>query len=302
MLDGFGGSGVRGIRFSLEVGGDVHISETNPVASGIIKNNAVRNKVDIAIHDREGFAETSRRIGFDFIDVDPYGTVVPYFDAAVMNVKNGGYLGITATDLSVLTGSFSGKTYRRYSARIRKDTFMHEKGVRVLLGYCARRTASFDRWLEPLASFWRGHFYRIMVRVHSGARGSDKMLEKIGYLNEGEIFNGFYPDMDEGPIWKGDLENEEFLDGIELPDYYNNKGALTTLLNRMRREDECILFTDLTDVARNTRSDVMSTSNAIQRMKDMGIDAYRTHFSPTGLKAKPGAGSLFDLLRKASTK
>ena len=56
------------------------------------------------------------RLLFDFIDVDPYGSIVPYLDVALTHVKNGGYIGLTATDLSALTGSAPKKTARRYDA------------------------------------------------------------------------------------------------------------------------------------------------------------------------------------------
>ena len=42
--------------------------------------------------------------GFDIIDLDPYGSVVPFLDAAITSVKEGGLLCITCTDTRVLCG------------------------------------------------------------------------------------------------------------------------------------------------------------------------------------------------------
>lgn len=44
------------------------------------------------------------RCGWDFIDVDPFGSCLPFLEAAVAGVKDGGVLAIAATDLAVLCG------------------------------------------------------------------------------------------------------------------------------------------------------------------------------------------------------
>jgi tRNA (guanine26-N2/guanine27-N2)-dimethyltransferase len=41
---------------------------------------------------------------FDCIDLDPYGSAVPFLDAAIGAVNDGGLLCITCTDLGVLAG------------------------------------------------------------------------------------------------------------------------------------------------------------------------------------------------------
>lgn len=41
---------------------------------------------------------------FDCIDLDPYGSAVPFLDAAIGAVNDGGLLCVTCTDLGVLAG------------------------------------------------------------------------------------------------------------------------------------------------------------------------------------------------------
>lgn len=46
--------------------------------------------------------------GWDFIDVDPFGSCLPFLEAAVASVKDGGVLAVAATDLAVLCGKKGG--------------------------------------------------------------------------------------------------------------------------------------------------------------------------------------------------
>lgn len=283
LLDGFGASGIRAIRFRLETGSEVHVSEINPASLRIMEKHAAMNSTNIAIH-AESFAETSRKIPFDYIDVDPYGSVVPHLDSAISNIKNRGYIGITATDLSVLTGSYPEKTFRRYGSIIEKDTFMHEKGLRLLLGYTARRSAAVDRYIRPVVSFWNGHYYRIIFQVQSGSRGADRMLSHLRTINLRELIGAYYPKIEEGPLWTGDIEDDSILKKMKPP-MEKDDGKFLSLISLLGNENRSLFFTDLGDIARSTHADVMSIASAVRILQDSGANAFRTHFSPTGIKS-----------------
>lgn len=47
--------------------------------------------------------------GWDFIDVDPFGSCLPFLEAAVAGVNDGGVLAVAATDLAVLCGKRGGR-------------------------------------------------------------------------------------------------------------------------------------------------------------------------------------------------
>lgn len=58
------------------------------------------------------------------IDLDPYGSVVPFLDAAVSAVRDGGLLCITCTDTRVLCGPDLAKCFYYYgSVRSRVHDF-----------------------------------------------------------------------------------------------------------------------------------------------------------------------------------
>lgn len=283
FLDAFGGSGIRGIRVSKELGTETVISEINPVSFKIISENIRRNHSE-AIAYNESFERTLERGLFDFIDIDPYGSVLPYLDKALLNVKNGGFVGVTATDLSSLTGSVAAKTRRRYGAYISNDSFRHEMGIRLLLSTISKRAASFDLAVEPEVSFWHSHFYRIIFRVRRGAGRADESLKNTGMVNKQELLFHQYCNLVEGPVWKGQIGRnvtlremaDAKLDGISM----NSREKLLLLPG----EDNSILYLELSDMARFSRSNVPPLLDVMEELGGASLPSARTHFSYTGLK------------------
>ena len=293
ILDGFSGSGIRAIRFSQEIGSETHTCEINPIALKAVESNVKMNNCSVNIH-AESFAETSRKIPFDFIDVDPYGSAVPYLDAALLNIKNRGYIGITATDLSVLTGSYREKTLRRYAAVIVNDTFRHEKGIRLLIAYTARRAAAFDRYIEPIISFWHGHFYRLLIRVHNGSIGSDRMLKNIGRYDLSDIYPQCRESIKEGDMWLGHIESGKILDEVKIDPEFDP--SIEQLLPKLKHEDDSLFFADLQEIARCHKGDVMAIETAKNYLREYSIGSFRTHFSDTGLKTSVNCRMAYDIL------
>ncbi len=299
-LDGFGGSGIRGIRVALETNTSAVISDINRRSAEIIENNVKRNGVDVEFLNEPFESVVSRRY-FDFIDVDPYGSVVPFMDVALTHVKNNGYLGLTATDLSALTGSVPAKTRRRYNAFVKTDMLKHETGIRLLIAYVALRAAAMDKAITPLVSFWKSHYYRIIVKVKQGSGIADRMLQNIMEISKDTTVSKIYEHQPEGPIWTGRLHDEEVIKsaiGIKsnsiLPSTYS-------VIDSLRNEDTRIFFFELTDFARHFKRSLPQLSVFMNRIeKEKSTPAYRTHFSPTGIKTAISGEEFMDLFKRNS--
>ena len=254
------------------------------------------------IHN-EPFESVVSRFLFDFIDVDPYGSIVPFLDVALTHVRNGGYIGLTATDLSALTGSAPGKTRRRYNAFISNDRLRHESGIRLLIPYVASRAAAMDKQIMPIVSFWKSHYYRIVVRVKHGAGLADEAIGKIGMLNKTNDVSKIYKDLDEGPLWRGSLMNHEILDNA-----LNNRMDSISMktyefLQSLKHEDEMFYFYELSDFASHFGRSLPPLSgmrDSIER--ECGKPAYRTHFSNTGLKSGLTGEEFAGVFEKISTR
>ncbi len=284
-LDGFGGTGIRGIRVAREVGTHPVISEINKSSFDLINENVKKNEVDIEVYN-ESFESIASKYMFDFIDVDPYGSVVPFLDVALSHVRNGGYLGITATDLSALTGSAPMKTRRRYNAFIVNDRLRHESGIRLLMSYVAGRAAALDRYIIPILSFWKSHYYRIIVRVKNGTGEADKMLENIGQTNKYSELSPIYRDIPEGPMWKSVLNSVEVVQAIAARSFEYLDNNSVELMNRLGDEDKMFLFYELTDFASHFKRNLPKLEELMSEMSaETGEKVFRTHFSPTAVKA-----------------
>ena len=292
-LDAFGGTGIRGIRVFLETGVETFISEKSRLSCNLIRENISTNECSIPLYNGD-FSTLIREVEFDFIDVDPYGSVVPYLDDALTYLRKPGYLGITATDLSALTGSVPRTNLRRYGCSLTVDYYLHEAGIRNLLGYIARRAAAFDLFVKPILSFWKSHFYRVIVRVGKGARDADSMIRQVGMIDKGNFSRTTMGV--EGPIWKGNIEDRELIDGFKIPDFLAEH-ELQEMINLLMHEDEMLLFFDTRDVFHGYPA-ISSLHAAMKSIEEkLGKTVYRTHFSDSGLKVK---ASLQDVIAAVS--
>lgn len=284
-LDGFGGSGIRGIRVSLETDAEAVISEINSKSAEIILENVRRNNVSTEVVNEPFESVVSRNL-FDFIDIDPYGSIVPFLDVALTHVKNNGYLGLTATDLSALTGSAPSKTRRRYNAFIKTDMLKHESGLRLLIAYVAQRAAAMDIAVTPIISFWKSHYYRAVVKVKHGSGVADRTLQNIGEISKDQSVSSIYERLPEGPIWKGKLQDLKILNTLKRNRVESIDPATYNFIESIRNEDSQFYFYEMTDFARKLGRSLPPISKTMDEIEsEYNTPAYRTHFSPTGIKA-----------------
>ena len=299
-LDGFGGSGIRGIRVALETGARAVISDINRRSAEIIQSNIKRNGVDVEALNEPFESVVSRRY-FDFIDVDPYGSIVPFLDVALTHVKNNGYLGLTATDLSALTGSAPAKTRRRYNAYVKNDMLKHETGIRLLIAYVAQRAAAMDKAITPVASFWKSHYYRIVVRVKHGSGIADKALQNVREISKDEAISKIYGHKPEGPIWTGQLHDDGVINSAKRMKSNSVLSSTYNFIESIRNEDTRMYFFELTDFARHLKRSLPQLSGVMDRIEEeKNTPAYRTHFSPTGIKAAITGEEFLDIFERIS--
>ncbi len=298
-LDGFGGTGIRSIRATLELKAESVVSEVNRKSCEIIEQNIMSNEADVDLVRGRFEGVVSSQV-FDFIDVDPYGSVVPYIDVSLNYVKNGGYIGFTSTDLTSLTGSLPKKTMRRYGGSILNDRHRHESGLRLLIGFIAKRAAGLDKAITPVISFWNSHYYRVIVKVRSGAYIADDMLELVSTYNKKRNLMDFYEDIDEGPMWKGDLSSFDTKSNINEP--YIQEDA-KDLLKTLSYENTMLMFYDLGDMASHLHENIPRMNMIMELLMDeFNVEPVRTRFSQTGVKYRGPNEYIMNAFSKLSLK
>ena len=154
---------------------------------------------------------------YQWIDIDPFGSPVPFIDSAIQSLARTGVLEVTATDTAALTGSSLSSQKRRYDSQGIVDDYAHDDAVRVLLGLIAKVAAMHDRVIKPILSLFDGHHVRVSVLVKTSKEGASDFQNNIGYrLRCQDLPYKFikYPDSKQikdssGPLWTGPLMDRE---------------------------------------------------------------------------------------------
>ena len=119
--------------------------------------------------------------GYQWIDLDPFGSPVQFLDAALQGLSRTGVLEITATDTAALTGSSASSQARRYGAKGIVDVYAHDDAVRLLLGTVATSAARLDKSITPLMALFDGHHVRISCLVKTSREKASKISNSIGW-------------------------------------------------------------------------------------------------------------------------
>ncbi|KAG5981678.1 hypothetical protein E4U55_002687 [Claviceps digitariae] len=188
ILDALSASGLRALRYALEIPfvTSVTANDLSPSATESIKQNAQHNGVTekikatnddalalmyraiaAGLSKRDKRGNPSKAHKFDVIDLDPYGTAAPFFDAAIQAVRDdGGLLVITCTDSAVWAGhSYCEKTFALYGGVPVKGMHSHEVALRLILSAVATSGARHGLAIEPMLSLSIDFYTKVFIKV-----------------------------------------------------------------------------------------------------------------------------------------
>ncbi|RPA81786.1 N2,N2-dimethylguanosine tRNA methyltransferase, partial [Ascobolus immersus RN42] len=171
ILDALSASGLRAIRYALEIPGLNSVTAVDNSTTSIleiqrnIEVNGVTAKVDYVYDDTVAFMH-SRSREFSVIDLDPYGSAAPFLDAAITAVKDGGLLCVTCTDAAVWASSaYPEKCFALYGGIPSKGDYSHEAGIRIILHAIATCAARYGITVDPLLCVKIDFYARLFVRL-----------------------------------------------------------------------------------------------------------------------------------------
>ncbi|MBP1661938.1 MAG: N(2),N(2)-dimethylguanosine tRNA methyltransferase [Thermoplasmatales archaeon] len=295
ILDGLAASGVRGIRLAHELSGDfeVSINDWNDESIALIQQNIQRNQVkNVSVFQRDlGCLLLERR--YHAIDIDPFGSPVYFFDAAVRSVYNKGIIACTATDTAALCGVFPEVCFRRYAAWPLHGPSMHEVGLRILLGCLCREAAKYDRGIEPVLCYTTDHYFRLYVQVHNGKSAANASMAHYACIPAKDIPLSPRTSCMIGPLWLGKLQNKTAVQEIRSlasTRELHTKHQIWRLLDFLEEEaDAPAFFYTINDLSSSLKVSPPTMAHIIERLKNKGYLATRTHCTPTGFKTNaPG--------------
>ena len=295
VLDLLSATGVRAVRFAKEAClRNVFANDVNPTAAKLIKKNAAHNKAKSKIFNLRAHEFLSRKyqlnqkIYFDYIDVDPFGTPVPFLDATVKAlVPNGGIIAVTATDTANLCGVNVNACRRIYGAVPSHGELMHEIGIRILLKKIIEVGAQYDIALTPIFCHSTLHYMRVYLRAESGAKKADEILKNIGMYQTA------------GPMWLGRLWDEKLVEKIfELALNKKNISAETKKLLFIILAESKINVFGFYDLAKIRFKQTPKINDVISRLHAAGFQAARTHFSESGVRTNADKKNFVSIIKK----
>ncbi len=306
VLDGLAAAGALGLRIAAESGADPHVvlNDKNPRAVDLIRANLERNGIRDAVVLRGDLnAHLADDSPYDLVEIDPFGSPVPFLDAALRSSRRGSAVGVTATDTAVLCGAKPEAARRRYLADVRHTDAYAEVATRVLLGYLARAAARFDRAVESVLAYAAEHFVHVHVRLSEGAARADRSLANLGRVRFDPATGAHEPlpagsgEGGIGPLWLGPLADPAILASMRPAPATGFAAA--RILDRMREEASLPPFYfETNETARRARVDPPPLPAVLEGLRSRGFRAALTLFRENAFKTDAPAPEVLRMYRE----
>jgi tRNA (guanine26-N2/guanine27-N2)-dimethyltransferase len=280
VLDGLSATGAWGIRMHLEAGSiPIAYNDRSVLATDLIRENLRRNGVQGEVV-RGDLRTRLREARYDFADIDPFGTPEPFVEPLLESAPIGSGFGLTATDTAVLGGTYPETCMKRYGARPLRCPQGMELGLRILLGFCERQAARFDKGIRPLVSFAAEHFLRIYALVENREERSP-----LGFVTRPSL-GEFVPSKGPnalGPLWMRPLHDAEFVRRLS-PSGWTMPSTARLLSTLQGEADLPPFFVTTEELAARERGSPPKTDAFLEALRDLGYRAARTHLHPRGVR------------------
>jgi len=321
--------GIRGIRFATEVKGvqKVLINDINKKAFQLARYNVQMNglskRVTVKNQDANFFLAHygAPRKRFDAIDIDPFGSPVPYLNSAIRALRNGGLLALTATDMAPLCGVHPKACIRKYGGKPLRTEYCHELAVRLLAGCLATTAAKYDIGISVVFSHSTAHYIRIYAITNYGAKKADESIKNMGYMLH--CFNCFHRETTKellllehsgrcsecnsklniaGPLWIGKIFDREFCELMQQEAKqrkFRLDERIGKILTLIKGEAEAsVTYYVIDKLCDLLALPVPSVKKVVEILRKGGFQASLTHFNSKGIKTDASAMNIKQILQR----
>jgi tRNA (guanine26-N2/guanine27-N2)-dimethyltransferase len=294
----------------------VELAKYNVRLSGLQDRVTVKHKDANCLLSCHG----APRKRFDTVDVDPFGSPVPYLDSAIRALRNNGLLAVTATDLAPLCGVHSKACVRKYGGKPLRTEYCHELAVRLLAGCIATVAAKHDIGIRVVFSHCTDHYVRVYVEIGYGAKKADRSVKNLGYMlhcfscmHRETAKNPFAKRIEKcpecgskmdyaGPLWLENIFDKRFCELMakeNMHKAFRNSGKIAKLLSLAKGEAEApVTYYVLDKISDKLALPVPSVDAMLQILRDSDFQAFPTHFNSRGIRTDAPALTVQKLLRK----
>jgi len=300
-LDAMAASGIRGVRAGVE-GYDVTCADVDADAVALADANLARNGVDGVARNRDVNALMHDEGPFDVVDIDPFGTPMPFVDSAFATTRD--LVCVTATDTAPLCGAHRNSGIRKYATVPQNTEYHAEMGLRVLLSALVRTAARYDTAAVPVLSHVTRHYARTYLELDHRATSADAAVEELGYVyhcddclhRTHEFGLVAHPPTDcpacgssvrtAGPIWLGPVRDAAFTRAVRerVTDDMGEAKAARSLLDTLAAEVDAPTHYDQHRLCKQWGVPAPGMDEFVDALRDAGHDASRAHYHGTALK------------------
>ena len=299
-LDAMTASGIRGVRAGAD-GWEVTCCDIDEEATALCRENLRQNDVDGEVLERDVNAVLHETY-FDVVDIDPFGTPIPFVDAAFRGTRN--LLCVTATDTAPLCGAHFESGVRSYSAVPRNTEYHAEMGVRILLSALVRTGARYDIAPRPLLTHATKHYVRTYLELDRGATVANEMIDQLGYIYHCEHClyrdsetglianppsscpNCGYGIQTAGPVWLAGTCERSFVETVRayVSEEFGTQKKIDSLLELLAGELALPTHYDQHRLCKRWGRSANAMSTFLGSLRDAGYEVSRTHYGGTTFK------------------
>jgi tRNA (guanine26-N2/guanine27-N2)-dimethyltransferase len=299
-LDAMTASGIRAVR-AADAGYDVTGCDIDTDAVALARQNLDANGLDGDVAHRNVNAHMHES-SHDVVDLDPFGTPIPFADAAFRSAKR--YVCVTATDTAPLCGAHFESGVRSYGAVPRNTEFHSEVGLRVLLSALIRTAARYDIAARPVLSHVSSHYVRTYLELEGGAKAANDQIDQLGYLDHcqqclwrdhertliadptEECPNCGQSTWTAGAIWLGSAHDADFVERVasEIPASFGEATKAHRLLDTIADELHQPTHYDQHKLYKRWGEPNIAMDDFLAALRDAGHEASRAHYGGTTFK------------------
>ncbi len=288
VADIMAGTGVRSIRLlkELKKGKIERLFANDMNSSDKIRKNLKINKVKAEVHSEDANLFLAGSAGFDYIDIDPFGSPNDFLDSSIKHISRGGILGITATDTSVLCGTYPKTSKRTYWADTYRTGFMHESALRILIRKVQLIGMQYEKALIPIFSYTKEHYVRVFFRCIKGRKDCDELVKQHKYILYDpktlgyEVSDKNFKDgcVAIGPLFTGSLNYKNLVK--KMLSQTEDKEA-KKLLETIYDESDIVGCYDIHSLCKKLKITVPNYESLLKKCKGT-----RVHYNVNGVKTK----------------
>uniref|UniRef100_A0A8C9PP16 tRNA (guanine(26)-N(2))-dimethyltransferase n=1 Tax=Spermophilus dauricus TaxID=99837 RepID=A0A8C9PP16_SPEDA len=309
VLEGLAASGLRSIRFALEVPGlrCVVANDASARAVDLMRHNVQLNGVAHLVQPNQADArmlmymhQKPRRGKLEQGWGGPEGLTTQFFPK--------GLLCVTCTDMAVLAGNSGETCYSKYGAMALKSRACHEMALRIVLHSLDLRANCYQRFVVPLLSISADFYVRVFVRVFTGqakvkASARVKFSAACGPPVSPECEHCGQRHQLGGPLWAEPIHNLDFV-GRVLEAVSTNPGRFHTserirgVLSVITEElPDVPLYYTLDQLSSTIHCNTPSLLQLRSALLHAGFRVSLSHACKSAVKTDAPSTALWDIMR-----